>query len=250
MKHDSTGLLIGLDAIADEELQLGVFGGYQRGNADVRAAASEADIDSYHVGLYVGADHGRLGLRAGYAFSWHHADVTRRIGFGDFTDSPTGDFDASTAQTFGEIAYRLDLGPTRIEPFAQIAHVFVDSERLRERGGAAALQVERERTTTRFSTLGARTEQTFSLGSMEASLRVAAGWRHAFDDRLPVVATSFTGSSPFLIAGTPIARDALSADIGLGLALSGRARFDLSYTGDVAGGAETHYGRATLSWRF
>ncbi len=250
VRHDSTGFLIGLDAIADEELQLGVFGGYQHGNADVRAAASEADIDSYHVGLYIGADHGRLGLRAGYAFSWHQADVTRRISFGDFADSTAADFDASTAQAFGEIAYRLDVGATRIEPFAQIAHVFVDSERLRERGGAAALQVDRERTTTRFSTLGARTEQSFSLGSIEASLRVAAGWRHAFDDGLPVVATSFTGSSPFLIAGTPVARDALSADIGLGVALSSRARLDLSYIGDVTSDAETHYGRATLSWRF
>jgi fibronectin-binding autotransporter adhesin len=250
VKHDSAGFLIGLDAIANEELQLGVFGGYQRGNADVRAAASEADIDSYHVGLYAGADRGRLGLRAGYAFSWHQADVTRRIAFGDFADSTTADFDASTAQAFGEIAYRLDLGPTRIEPFAQIAHVFVDSERLRERGGAAALDVARERTTVRFSTLGARTEQTFSLGAMEASLRVAAGWRHAFGDRLPVVASSFAGSSPFLIAGTPVARDALSADIGVSVALSSRARLDLSYIGDVASDAEIHYGRATLSWAF
>ena len=138
----------------------------------------------------------------------------------EHADTTTGDFDASTAQAFGEIAYRLDLGPTRIEPFAQIAHVFVDSERLRERGGAAALEVARERTTVRFSILGARTEQTFSLGAMEASLRVAAGWRHAFGDRLPVVASNFAGSSPFLIAGTPVARDALSADIGVSVALS------------------------------
>lgn len=250
VKHDSAGFLIGLDAVANEALQLGVFGGYQRGNADVRAAASGADIDSYHVGLYAGADRGPLALRAGYAFSWHQADVTRRIAFGDFADSTAGDFDASTAQAFGEVAYRLDLDPTRIEPFAQIAHIFVDSERLRERGGAAALDVARERTTVRFSTLGARTEQIFSLGAIEASLRVAAGWRHAFGDRLPVVASSFAGSSPFLIAGTPVARDALSADIGVSVALSSRARLDLSYIGDVASDAEIHYGRATLSWAF
>lgn len=84
---------------------------------------------------------------------------------------------------------------------------------------------------------------------MSASLRIAAGWRHAFGNPLPVVATSFAGSSPFLIAGTPVARNALSADIGFSVALSSRARLDLSYVGDVASDAAMHSSRAT-SWRF
>ena len=250
ISHDAAGLLIGLDAIAGEQVQLGMFGGYQHGNANVRAAGSKADIDSYHAGLYAGLDRGGLGLRAGYAFSWHKADVRRQIAFADFADSTRADFDASTAQALGEIAYRFDVGATRIEPFAQIAHVSIDSERLQERGGAAVLRIAHEKAATNFSTIGARVEQSFSAGPNGTTLRAAAGWRHAFGDRVPVVATSFVGSSPFSIAGTPIARNALSADLGVSVALSSRARLDVSYIGDIASYAENHYGRATLSWRF
>jgi len=250
MKQDSAGFLMGIDAIASETVQLGAFGGYQQGDASVRAASSEADIDSYHVGVYAGAELGVLALRAGYSFSWHKADVTRRIAFGDFSDVTTGKFDASTAQAFAEIGYRIDFGSAQIEPFAQIAQIWVDSERMNEQGGAAALQVARAKMSTGVSTLGARLDQGFSLGSLGAHLKLSAGWRHAFDDRVAVTASAFDTSPSFRIAGAPIARDAFAADVGISLALSNRTRLDLSYSGDVASRAESHAGRATFSWAF
>ncbi len=250
LKQDSAGFLMGVDAIADETVQLGAFGGYQQGDANVRAVSSEADIDTYHVGVYAGADLGALGLRAGYALSWHDADVTRQVAFGSFSDVATGRFDASTAQAFAEIGYRIDFGTARMEPFAQIAQIWVDSERLKEVGGAAALQVARGKMSTGVSTLGARLDQSFTLGLLEANLKLSAGWRHAFNDRLAVMASRFEALSPLAIAGAPIARDAFAADIGLSLALSSRARIDLSYSGDVARKSESHAGRATLSWAF
>lgn len=250
MKQDSAGFLLGIDAIADETVQLGAFGGYQRGDASVRATASDADIDTYHLGVYAGTDIGALGLRAGYAFSWHHADVTRRIAFTNFTDTVTADYGASTAQAFAEVGYRIDFGAVRMEPFAQIAQIWVDSERFGERGGAAALEGTRAKMSSSVSTLGARLDQGFSVGSLTAGLQVSAGWRHAFGDRLPVTINSFGRSTPFAIAGTPIARDAFAANIGIDLALSDRMRLGLAYSGDVARRAESHSGRASFSWAF
>ncbi|WP_272897614.1 autotransporter outer membrane beta-barrel domain-containing protein [Sphingopyxis witflariensis] len=89
----------------------------------------------------------------------------------------TADYDASTVQAFAEIGYRLHFGAAWIEPFAQIARIWVDSERLGERGGAAALEVARAKMSTSVSTLGARLDQSFSLGSLNASLQLSAGWR-------------------------------------------------------------------------
>lgn len=200
LKQNSAGFLMGVDAIADEAVQLGAFGGYQQGDADVRAVSSEANIDTYHAGVYAGAELGALGLRAGHAFSWHEADVTRRIAFGGLSDVTTGRFEASTAQAFAEIGYRLDFGTSRVEPFAQIAQIWVDGERMNEAGGAAALQIAHSKISTGVSTLGARLDQSFSLGSLEASLKLSAGWRHAFNDRLPVTTSRFEGAS---LLGSP-----------------------------------------------
>ncbi len=250
LKQDSAGFLIGVDAIAHGTVQLGAFGGYQKGDASVRAATSEADISQYHAGIYAGADLGAWGLRTGYAFSWHKADVTRRIAFADFSDTTNGTFDALTAQFYAEAGYRFDFGATKVEPFAQIAQVWIDSKRMQETGGAGALQVARSEISTRVSTVGARLDQSVSLGSLAANFKLSAGWRHAFGDHVPETASNFGGSSSFRIAGAPIARNAFAGDIGFSLALSDRARFDVTYSGDVASKAESHSGRATLSWAF
>jgi len=81
-------------------------------------------------------------------------------------------------------------------------------------------------------------------------LKLSAGWRHAFDNRVAVTASAFDTSPPFRIAGAPIARDAFTADVGIGLVLSNRRRLDMSHSGDVASRAESHAGRATFSWTF
>lgn len=250
VKHSAAGLLMGIDAIAAETVQLGLFGGWQKGDADLRAASSDADIDSYHLGLYAGADTGRFSLRSGFAFSWHDADITRDVRFEGFSDTAKSRRQASTAQGFAEIGYRFTLGGTAIEPFAGIAHVSVDSEATREQGGAAALTLAHDVMTTDFTTAGAHIRRAFDLGSMGIDLNVTAGWRHAFGDRTPEAALAFANGGRFLVSGTPIAKDALSTDIGLGLALSSRAHLDIAYTSDAAASAQNHGGKATFSLAF
>ncbi|PTD24417.1 hypothetical protein CV103_07775 [Sphingomonas fennica] len=141
-------------------------------------------------------------------------------------------------------------GGVAVEPFVGIAHVVLDSEAARERGGAAALAVRHDRMATSFATLGARLAHGFDLGGVKADLRTVAGWRHAFGDRTPEAALAFAGGTPFTVTGAPVARNALSADIGLGIALSSQARFDISYAGDIASSTQNHSGRATFSWMF
>lgn len=250
VKHSSVGVLMGVDAIAGERAQLGLYGGWQKGDADVRAAASDADTTSYHLGLYAGVDAGRFGFRSGFALGWHKADITRQVLFEGFNDTAKSDRDASTAQGFAEIGYRLGAGGVAVEPFVGIAHVVLDSEAARERGGAAALAVRHDRMATSFATLGARLAHGFDLGGVKADLRTVAAWRHAFGDRTPEAALAFAGGTPFTVTGAPVARNALSADIGLGIALSSQARFDIAYAGDIASSTQNHSGRATFSWMF
>ncbi|ARS28892.1 outer membrane transport barrel [Sphingomonas sp. KC8] len=250
IRHDAAGVLMGVDAIAAEKLQFGLYGGWQKGDVAVRAVSSEAEVDSYHLGLYAGADTGRFSILTGFAFGWHDADTTRRISFTGLSETARASRRASTAQGFAEIGYRFDLAGTAIEPFANIAHVSLDSEATRERGDTAALRLAHMSMNTSFTTLGARLGQSFSLGGMQADLRAVAGWRHAFGDRTPEARLAFTNSDFFKVGGTPVAKNALSADIGLSLALSKRARVDIAYAGDVAASTQNHSTKATFSLAF
>jgi fibronectin-binding autotransporter adhesin len=117
------GFLIGADASVFDMLRIGVIAGYDRGRFDVKGRFSSGESDSYHLGLYGGGQWGALGLRAGASYTWHDIETSRVVTFTGFSDRLKGDYDAGTAQVFGEVGYRADLGRLALEPFAGLAYV-------------------------------------------------------------------------------------------------------------------------------
>ena len=67
--------------------------------------SSSGRIDSYHLAAYGGSQSGPLGLRAGAAYGWHDISTNRSIVFPGFSDTTKTNYDARTAQVFGEIGY-------------------------------------------------------------------------------------------------------------------------------------------------
>jgi fibronectin-binding autotransporter adhesin len=85
---------------------------------------------------------------------------------------------------------------------------------------------------------------------MDLTLHGGLGWRHAFGDVDPKTTLAFTGSTPFSIAGLPIARDAAIAEAGLDVAISRSATLGVSYTGQLAEDAQEHSFKGVLAVRF
>ncbi|WP_163525999.1 autotransporter outer membrane beta-barrel domain-containing protein, partial [Klebsiella oxytoca] len=66
-----------------------------------------------------------------------------------------------------------------------------------------------------------------------------AGWRHAFGDVTPALSLAFaSGSSPFTIAGVPIAKDSAVIEAGLDFDIRANVRLGLSYSGQLASRAQ------------
>jgi fibronectin-binding autotransporter adhesin len=81
-------------------------------------------------------------------------------------------------------------------------------------------------------------------------LRGGLGWRHAFGDVDPKTAFAFADSTPFTIAGLPIARNAALAEAGLDIALGANMMLGASYTAQLAQDAQDHAFKANLAVRF
>ena len=146
---------------------------------------------------------------------WHQLETTRLVALPSFTDRLKCEQDAQTTQVFGELACRIQLGTTRVEPFADFAHVRVNTDGSTEKGGASALRIASADSGTSFTTLGLRAAPSFSLGSAKLTVRGALGWRHVFGDGRPLSAMQFaSGGDSFRIAGTPFARNAAALDAG------------------------------------
>jgi len=256
LSRSTGGFLVGADAAVFEALRLGVVAGFSHSKFDVDGRLSSGESDNYHLGLYGGGQWGALSLRAGLSYTWHDLSTRRSIVSAGLGDTLRADYDAGTAQAFGEFGYRIDLGQTALgqvalEPFAGLAYVVLRSDRFSERGtGAAALAGASDDTSLGYTTLGLRAATTTRLSDMDLTLRGGLGWRHAFGDVDPKTTLAFAGSNPFAIAGLPIARDAALVEAGLDLGLGPNVSLGASYTAQLAQDAQDHAFKANLAVRF
>jgi len=249
LDRDTGGFFIGADTLLDG-WRIGVLGGYSQTNFDVDARASSGDSDNVHAGAYAGTNWGPVNFRAGAALSWHSVSTTRSA----FLSGPQtlkADYDAFTTQAFGEIGYGVRAGIFDFEPFAGLAYVNLHTDGFTETGGAAALSDSGDTTGVGYATVGLRGSTGFDLGPAKATLRGMLGWRHAFGDIDPTSTYRFAaGSSPFTVAGVPIAEDSLLVDVGMDVALNRSVSLNVAYRGQVGDGSTDQSVRGSFVWRF
>ncbi|MDR6872277.1 outer membrane autotransporter protein [Bosea sp. BE125] len=250
LTRSTGGFLIGADAAVFDTMRFGVIAGYSRSSFDVNARRSSGESDNYHLGLYAGGQWGALGLRTGASYTWHDITTRRTVAFSGFGDNPRASYNAGTAQAFGELGYRIDLGKTAFEPFAGLAYVNLHTDGFNETGGAAALSARSDDTGIGYATLGLRASTSLNLQGLDLTLRGGLAWRHAFGEVTPSARLAFAGASAFTAAGIPIARDAALLEAGLDLALGTSATLGLSYTGQLAQDTQDHALKGVLAVRF
>ncbi|MFG1327591.1 autotransporter outer membrane beta-barrel domain-containing protein, partial [Xanthobacter autotrophicus] len=245
------GFLIGADVAVSETARAGLFGGYGRSNFDVADRASSGSIDTYDMGLYGAAQFGRLAARGALTYGWHEVSMDRTVAFPGFYEAISGGYSSGSFQSFGELAYGLTFGAFDVEPFAGLAYLNLDGASLTETGGAAALGVSTASFETTYSTLGMRLATSIGVFGRPLTPSVTLAWQHAFGDTTPYASMLFAGgTTPFQVAGAPIAQDALLVGAGLGYAASELATLSVKYNGQIASGASQSAFSAEFAWKF
>lgn len=250
MSRSTGGFLLGGDVAAFDNLRFGVLAGYSRSNFDVTARASSGESDNYHLGLYGGGQWGALSLRAGASYTWHDVSTSRLVTAAYLGGNPRADYDAATAQVFGEVGYRMGVGGLELEPFAGLAYVNLHTGRFAETGAVTALSASGDDTSIGYSTLGLRASTSLAFGGTDLTLRGGLAWRHAFGDVKPSVTMAFAGSTPFTISGLPIARDAAVIEAGADMAIGRNATLGLAYNGQLGQDTQDHSFKGVLAVKF
>ncbi|WP_292236685.1 autotransporter domain-containing protein [Mesorhizobium sp.] len=243
------GLLAGADGLVGDG-RVGLLGGYSHASFDADDRQSSGDSDSYHIGLYGGTNWGAVAFRTGAAYSWNSISTKRSVAFDGFADALSADYDASTAQVFGELAYKVDADRFRFEPFANLAHVSVHTEGFTEKGGVAALTSQSSNTDATFTTFGLRASADVGFGGIKATARGTLGWRHAFGDVTPTATFAFAGGDASTIGGVPVAGDSAVIEAGFDLQMSANATLGLFYAGQFGAHAADNGAKANLNVRF
>ncbi|MGV1822463.1 autotransporter domain-containing protein [Agrobacterium tumefaciens] len=250
LDRSTGGFIGGADAMVTDAWRLGLLAGYSHSSFDADDRASSALSDTYHVGLYAGAEWQALSFRSGVAYGWSDINTSRSVDFTGFADRLSASYDAGTLQAFGELGYRMETLTGHFEPFVNLAHVTVKTDGFRENGGAAVIASSGETTDTTFATLGVRAETDVWIGNMQMNLAGMLGWRHAFGDITPTASHAFAGSDSFTVFGNPLAKDAAVFEAGVNVDIAPDATLAIAYQGQYRDGAQDHGFNAKLGVRF
>ena len=243
---DYRGLIAGMD-FGTPLFRFGFAAGLSGSDYDVDARASKADVESRFLGAQASYAAGAFRAGLGATYAWHDIDASRRVDFGDVSQSLASDNDATTFQLFGELSYSLDLGGFGVMPFARLAHVRTEADDFRETGGSASLDVAEAEQETNFLALGveARANQD---GVFQPRLSLA--WQHGWGDLTPAIRTGFASGGPaFTIVGTRIAENAVLFNAGFDAKLD-RFRIGAGYVGSLSDKWSSHGAQATVTFAF
>ncbi|WP_156433482.1 autotransporter-associated beta strand repeat-containing protein, partial [Bradyrhizobium retamae] len=242
--HSLGGVISGLDVTFNGTWRVGLAGGYSHSSFRSPDIAASGSSDSYHIAAYGGGQFGAWGLRGGASFSWNDMLTSRQVAVVNVVDTQRGDYALKTTQVFGEVGYTYAFRAGALEPFLNLAYVRVDGG-VNELGlaamtGSATLD-------TAYTTLGLRGATALT---QTLTARGTLGWRHAFGDVTPLATLAFQSGSPFALAGSPIARDALVAEAGLDYAVGANASLGISWAGQFADRSHNNMVKGSFSWRF
>jgi len=250
--RDLGGFVSGMDANIGGSWRAGLATGASFSSVDVDARTSSADVESYHLGGYLGGMTGAFAVRGGGMWAWNNIDTSRAVVFPGFFERQKSSYDADTGQFFGEVAYPTQVMGLGVEPFGGLAYVTIDSDSFKEHGGAlASLRGADIDQDVGYSTLGLRAATTMQLGGMQLVPHLSAAWQHAFDDVTPGAALAFASTGiGFGIEGVPLAQDSALIDAGLDFALGPNTTAGVSYTGQFGDGVQDNGVKGRFTWLF
>lgn len=249
MDRGSAGFFAGFDAPIGDNLNLGFVTGYGNSRYDIDARTSQARVDSYHLGAYLGGSYEGFNFSGGAAFAWNSIETGRSIAFGRYADSLSADYKSRTMQFFGDVGYEVPYESVTFEPFANLAYVRLDTDGFSEIGGDAALSGAGWSHDAIFTTLGLRARSEFDLGGASLTARGMLGWRHAWTDQAPA-SMAFAGSNAFMVDGAPLARNSVVLEAGLDYNLTETATIGVAYDGQFGDGIDIHGVKASFGLKF
>lgn len=228
---DAVGGELGIDYRGEANgWAIGGGGGWQGGEVEVAARASDAEIDSWHLGGFARYGTGAAGFTAlaTGVYAQAEADVTRRISFGTVARTARADTDVQTTALLLDLRYGFDGGKVTFGPTSSIHYASNRLDGFNEQGvDALALSAGKNSDDwTRFG-IGGFARATHDAGYIDLSARMVTGERSNASANLTMAgsAQEFTVRAARGAAMAAEIQVSTAYDLGGNWALAGQAGF-------------------------
>ncbi|MEM8771548.1 MAG: autotransporter outer membrane beta-barrel domain-containing protein [Pseudomonadota bacterium] len=232
---DIYGFTAGVDWWFNEQLLLGVSGGYSTGDADFDSLAAEVDLDTFSIGGHAVYFSGpwRLGLAGGYGFG--EAETSRQFTFANAASF--ADYDIDQIYGVGELAYTAVFGGVTMEPQAGFVFVNLDRETFAESGapGFDLLVSGRDDVNVLFFEPRLKLSKSYTFAGIDMTPEISGGWRYDIIDDERTATAALLGSpiaaGTITVRGAPAERSAFAAGGAVRAQLSDRLNLFVRYEG-------------------
>jgi outer membrane autotransporter protein len=213
-------------------------------------------VSAAYIGLYGGASVDALQLRGGAFYANNHYGLNRSVSFPGFYQSAGSGYGGDTAEVFSEAGWRIAVAApvvsaASVEPFLGVAGVDLHTASFAETPGPASLIGASDNADYGITTLGLRGDATM-FPTTPLILTGMIGWQHVYGGPTPNATFAFASraSTPFSIAGAPIARDALALELGVDRRLTSNIKLGVYYSGLLASSVSDNAIKAKLEANF
>ena len=247
-KTDQTAVLTGID-VSTGGFKLG--GMVSQSSTDVNLYSfGQSNIESVGATVYAGYRGDTSGFAVGFGagFASNNALGNRAITVPTFAQALVGKTKSTSLQYFAEASYDFAGGAnTRIEPFARIARVELDSKAFAETGGSAALHGDKQSNSLTMTGAGVRGAH----ASANMTLNASIGWQRTSGDlSAPVNLGLSLIDTPFEVHSAAFDRNAVTLDTQASFRLSSHMMFGIGYNAVAGKNSRSHGARATIRYAF
>ncbi|UXN03990.1 autotransporter domain-containing protein [Bartonella sp. HY406] len=241
------GLALGFDGEVNDNLFAGIALGYDRGEFD-GGRNSKSEADSFHVSGYGATEFNTIKLRSGVSYSYIDGEASRNIWVPGLRSEAKSDINGWQVQLFADMSKDFKLSDNAVlSPYANIAHIWLNLDDIKERNSNAALHSHGDRDNITFTTLGIRSELQIAT-LLPVALYGDIGWQHAFGDIDGKIINNFQNTSTsFAIKGVGIDEDMAIISTGFNVRLNENNTISLGYNGQL--GSKTKAHAATAEWK-
>lgn len=228
------GMMAGAGWQVGETLELGVAAGQQKVDNRLRERAAVAETDATEYGVYAHYRWQGLSLRGGVTRADYRTDTTRTAQLGTaFSETLLAREDAAGTTAFVRAGWTFGGPRVQLTPEIELAQVRLESDGSQERGGNSALRLASADSEYRTGLAALKADWDISGGLQDrAVLSARVGWQYAEGDRLPTASARFaSGTQDFTIAGAPLARSSVLAQLGVAISPSANSRVSLQVQG-------------------
>lgn len=251
--HNVYGAAVGFDSLLSDNSLFGFSLGYSGTDIDLSQNQGDGDIDTMTAALY-GSFFSQKGYLDGVlAYGQLDYQNQRNIRVGTIQQIAQAEHDGHVFSAFVEGGYNVNFNPWILQPFANLAYVYLNEDRFVEEGAGTLSQVIESRSTDSLVVeAGLRASSLVELESGMFIPEISMAWRYNLDIDDRKIESSFVGqpNTAFTIEGNDIENS--SAVLGVGITMLGLHGFNpsLKYNGQFSDGYDAHSVVGELRWEF